>query len=86
MWPPPLRRFAGAGLFESHPSQPPAQLLVDYSAERVVADAGFRAALLWRIAVASVLIEQLMGGGAQDIEGGVTADCTLYVMQARPQV
>ena len=41
---------------------------------------------LGRIAVASLLVETALGGGPQDIEGVVTPDGAVHIVQSRPQV
>jgi alpha-glucan,water dikinase len=80
-----LPGFAGAGLFESHTTSPSQPQLLDYAAEPLVADADARLQLAWRVAVGCCVVEAL-AGGPQDVEGGVTADGRVFVVQARPQM
>ncbi len=80
-----FHRFAGAGLFDSHPTMELQQQLVDYSHEPLVAEPGFAQRLAWRVALACCQVERLLGC-AQDVEGGVCADGTIVILQARPQV
>ncbi len=63
----------------------PALVPVNYSADRLMCDDGFQRQVLNSIAAACVEIETLMGE-AQDIEGVVMQDGSLYVVQTRPQV
>lgn len=81
---PHLCRFAGAGLFDSVPTERPEAVRVDYSQDKLVNDAAYRHAQLSSIALAALLIEQAMGG-PQDIEGVLTADGEVVVVQTRPQ-
>ena len=64
---------------------PAEEVAVDYAAEALVADAAFRDALLRRIAEAGAAIEALMGA-PQDVEGVVTPDGDIFIVQTRPQV
>jgi len=41
---------------------------------------------LGRIAAASLAVEAALGGSPQDIEGVVTADGAVHIVQSRPQV
>ena len=79
-----LCSFAGAGLFDSVPTERPEAVRVDYSQDNLVNDAAIRHAQLSSIALAALLIEQAMGG-PQDIEGVLTADGQIVVVQTRPQ-
>ena len=42
--------------------------------------------VLLRIAAACLAVERAMQGTAQDVEGVVTADGAVYIVQTRPQV
>jgi alpha-glucan,water dikinase len=77
---------AGAGLFDSVPTPPPALRLVCSDGDPLLESTTFRKEVLSRIAVASLAVEAAMGGGAQDIEGLVTPDGVVHVVQSRPQV
>ena len=81
-----LSGFAGAGLFDSIPSTPPTAVLIDYNRDPLVADQQSRLQLMWQVAAAAVEVEGGMGGMPQDVEGGVTKDGRIWVVQARPQV
>jgi alpha-glucan,water dikinase len=80
-----LPGFAGAGLFESITTTPSEPQLADYAADPLVADVGARLQLAWRVGVACCVVEALLGG-PQDVEGGVTADGRVFIVQARPQM
>jgi alpha-glucan,water dikinase len=80
-----LEGYAGAGLYDSVAMHLPQEAAVDYASEQVMCDAAFRTALLQRIAQAGVVAEQALGG-PQDIEGCVTADAEVIIVQTRPQV
>jgi len=80
-----LEGFAGAGLYDSFAMHQPVEQAIDYGTEDIMCDAAFRTALLQRIALASVAAEQALGG-PQDIEGCVTADAEVVIVQTRPQV
>lgn len=58
---------------------------VDYSSELLVCDPVFQHDTLGRIAVAMAAVEAA-AGSAQDVEGVITADGSLYIVQTRPQV
>jgi hypothetical protein len=87
-------RFAGAGLFDSLPSAPNRSVLIDYAKEPLVWDKSAAAALLWQCALAALAAEQavaaadgeLQEGVGQDVEGCVTHDGSIWLLQARPQV
>lgn len=85
-------RFAGAGLFDSLPSVATCSVLLDYSKEPIVWDRAAAAGLLWQCALAALAAEQAVSedegttGQGQDVEGCVTADGTIWLLQARPQV
>ncbi|GHV19845.1 hypothetical protein AGMMS49959_05900 [Planctomycetales bacterium] len=80
-----LAGFAGAGLYDSFLAEPPVEKNLDYTDEKLLTDAGFRAELCRRIAAIATAVEDL-GGGAQDIEGAITADGRYFIVQNRPQV
>lgn len=95
-------RFAGAGLFDSVPTTPTQTVLLDYSREPLALDRTAAAELLWRCAAAAVaaeeVVDQYLGQDAdlhgsdrdqnlgQDVEGCVTADGKIWLLQDRPQV
>lgn len=91
-------RFAGAGLFDSVPTTSTDTHLLNYTLEPLVWDRGAAAALLWQCALAAVaaeeVVQQQQQGGdldrgqylGQDVEGCVTADGRIWLLQARPQV
>lgn len=81
-----LEEFAGAGLYDSVPVEPLVEEFVDYASEPLFNDAGFRGSLMSRLAQLGRDVEKAMGGAPQDVEGVVTADGQLYVVQCRPQV
>jgi alpha-glucan,water dikinase len=80
------RRYAGAGLFDSVQSVEPQAVPVDYTADRLFSDAEFQAQTLARIAAAAAAVEAAAGGTPQDIEGVVTAEGEIFIVQTRPQV
>jgi alpha-glucan,water dikinase len=95
-----LPGFAGAGLFDSVSTTPTDTHLINYTLEPLVWDRAAAAALMWQCALAAVAAEQVvvqqqqqgmsdLGHGAnlgQDVEGCVTADGRIWLLQARPQV
>jgi hypothetical protein len=88
-----LRSFAGAGLFDTLPSAPHQSVLLDYTAEPMLWDKEAAAALLWQCALAALAAEEAMeaagcgaGGVGMDVEGAVTEDGGVWLLQARPQV
>ena len=52
---------------------------------RLLADEGFRMDLLSRVAKTGAAIEDALGS-AQDVEGCVEADGSIFVVQTRPQM
>ncbi|BDA43844.1 Alpha-glucan water dikinase, chloroplastic at C-terminar half [Coccomyxa sp. Obi] len=80
-----LQGYAGAGLFDSVHSAEPRVVPVDYSSEPLVSDSTFQMATLGRIAAAAAAVEAA-AGSPQDIEGVITADGGLHIVQTRPQV
>ncbi|KAK3278362.1 alpha-glucan water dikinase [Cymbomonas tetramitiformis] len=80
-----LEGYAGAGLYDSITLEAQKEVLVDYSTDPIVQDPVFQRDILGRIAAASLAIENVYGS-PQDIEGCITRDGKLYVVQTRPQV
>ena len=80
-----LEGYAGAGLYDSVTTAEAPLVPHDYGSDPLVADEGFRSALLARIAAAGAAVEAALGG-PQDIEGCVEADGTITLVQTRPQV
>jgi phosphoenolpyruvate synthase/pyruvate phosphate dikinase len=58
---------------------------VDYSTDNIITDESKRERLLSTISKVALEIETLLGS-AQDIEGAIAEDGTLWVVQTRPQV
>jgi alpha-glucan,water dikinase len=79
-----LEGFAGAGLYDSFLAEEPERRTLDYTRQRLVWDAEFRADLLRAVARVGLEVEKVLGP-AQDIEGAV-AGGRYYVVQTRPQV
>jgi hypothetical protein len=69
-------------------------VLIDYAKEPLVWDKSAAAALLWQCALAALAAEQAVAaadgeleeGVGQDVEGCVTPDGSIWLLQARPQV
>ena len=80
-----LEGYAGAGLYDSVPMDAPVERPVDYSGDRLMTDPAFQQALMVKIAKVGLAIEDALGS-AQDVEGCVTADGEIVVVQTRPQV
>lgn len=80
-----LEGYAGAGLYESITMDTTKLKKVDYVADRLIKDARFRNDLLSRICKVGMSIEEALGS-AQDIEGVVSKDGVITVVQTRPQV
>jgi hypothetical protein len=72
-------------LFDSIQSSAPVQITVDYTADRLFTDPVFRQMVLGRIALAAAAVEATCGS-PQDIEGIVTVDGDIGIVQTRPQV
>ena len=81
-----LPGYAGAGLYDSVTMDASEVRAVDYSGDRLLTDAAFRAALMARVARAAAAVEAACGGVAQDVEGCVDDEGNVYVVQTRPQV
>lgn len=79
-----LEGYAGAGLYDSVPMDEEEEVVIDYSSDPLVIDAGFRQKILSSIARAGSEIEELYGS-PQDIEG-VIRDGNVFVVQTRPQM
>lgn len=80
-----LEGYAGAGLYESITMDATETVRVDYSDDPITADAGFRKKVMSDIARVGAAIEATLGS-AQDVEGVVDPDGTVFVVQTRPQV
>lgn len=80
-----LEGFAGAGLFDSYPSEPSEKFVVSYVDDRILKDGKFRDNLIKQIGRIGMCIEKIYEGEAQDIEG-CFANEKFYVVQTRPQV
>ena len=63
----------------------PIEFLVDYCDDPLLLKSSFQAVTMERIATASLALEQALGG-PQDVEGVLTSQGTLYIVQSRPQV
>ena len=81
-----LDGFAGAGLYDSITMDECAETVVDYTDDPLLTDAGYQAKVMAMLAEASVAVERAMGGKPQDIEGVITEDDRLVIVQSRPQV
>jgi alpha-glucan, water dikinase len=79
-----LAGYAGAGLYDSVLLNPPREVCLDYSRERLVWDDAFRSDLLVSIAKIGAEVEKALGS-PQDIEGAYSHG-KYYVVQTRPQV
>ena len=80
-----LEGFAGAGLYDSVCMNEPSLESIDYTNEPISNNEDFRNQMLSAIAKSGMEIENLLGS-AQDIEGAITEDGKLFVVQTRPQV
>ncbi|KAK9809702.1 hypothetical protein WJX73_007079 [Symbiochloris irregularis] len=79
-----LEGYAGAGLYDSITMDSTETRKVDYGADRLLTDEGFRNELLAKIAKVGAAVEDALGS-AQDIEGCVEEDGSVTVVQTRPQ-
>jgi alpha-glucan,water dikinase len=79
-----LAGYAGAGLYDSVLLQPARQVTLDYTANPLVWDTGFREEFSGNMVRIGGTIEQALGA-PQDIEGAF-AKGRFHVVQARPQV
>lgn len=80
-----LEGFAGAGLYSSIPRHPYTSHAIEYVSEPLVWDSNYQKELLSQILSLGSSIEKACGGQPQDVEGVVTPDGTIYVVQTRPQ-
>jgi alpha-glucan,water dikinase len=78
--------FAGAGLFESVTTDPAVTAGNVFSEDMLITDSSLRAKLLGRICVMALKVEEFFSDVPQDIEGVVTVNGELVVVQSRPQV
>jgi len=79
-----LEGYAGAGLYDSVLLDEPRELTLDYTGQRLVWDAGYRAEVLGKIARIGEVVEQA-SGSPQDIEGAFSQG-KFAIVQTRPQV
>jgi alpha-glucan,water dikinase len=79
-----LPGYAGAGLYESHLSEPATETRIDYTQQPLVQDPAYRERVLLQLVELGLRLEEQMGA-AQDIEGGI-ANEQCYLVQTRPQV
>ena len=80
-----LEEFAGAGLYDSICMNEASLTSIDYANEPISNNEDFRNQMLSAIAKSGMAIENLLDS-AQDIEGAITEDGKLFVVQTRPQV
>eukprot|EP01023_Acetabularia_acetabulum_P051310 TRINITY_DN5656_c0_g1_i2.p2 TRINITY_DN5656_c0_g1~~TRINITY_DN5656_c0_g1_i2.p2 ORF type:complete len:261 (-),score=39.39 TRINITY_DN5656_c0_g1_i2:277-1059(-) len=80
-----LQGFAGAGLFDSVPTEKYGEFLVNYQQEQIYYDDVFRGNLVKKLCQISLSIEDGFGC-AQDIEGVVDQQNNIYIVQSRAQV
>lgn len=80
-----LDGYAGAGLYDSITMDETVTRKVDYMDDPLVKDAEYRRKLLSQVCKVGMAIEVALGS-AQDIEGVVSQDGTITVVQTRPQV
>ena len=80
-----LEGFAGAGLYDSICMNEASLTSIDYANEPISNNEDFRNQMLSAIAKSGMAIENLLDS-AQDIEGAITEDGKLFVVQTRPQV
>lgn len=78
-------RYAGAGLFDSLPTEHFNEVTADYSADRLINDTMYQNHILASIAAVCSDIERV-AGSAQDIEGVVDWQDAIHIVQSRPQV
>ena len=80
-----LEGFAGAGLYDSITMEEATLKNVDYSSDNLMTDESKRRKMLSLIAKVALEIENLCGS-PQDIEGAISEDGSIYIVQTRPQV
>ncbi|GLC52406.1 Phosphoglucan, water dikinase, chloroplastic [Pleodorina starrii] len=81
-----LEQYAAAGLYDSVTLQPLVARSPDYATDPLLGDPAWRGALLGRLAALGRTVAAAFGGRDQDVEGGLTEEGRLVVVQARPQV
>jgi len=75
-----LPGFAGAGLFDSYAIEDEIERRVQYSSDRLMAEAEFRSEFMNKVGSIGEVIEQIYEGVAQDIEGCLGVDQKYYVV------
>ncbi|KAG2441975.1 hypothetical protein HYH02_009769 [Chlamydomonas schloesseri] len=81
-----LEQYAAAGLYDSVTLQPLVAVPPDYASEPLLGDPAARRDMMGRLAGLGKTVQAAFGGRDQDVEGGLTSDGRLFVVQARPQV
>ncbi|XRB06735.1 alpha-glucan, water dikinase [Pycnococcus provasolii] len=80
-----LPGYAGAGLYDSVPMDEQSTVPVDYVTEcKMYQEEGYRNSVMSQVASLGVEIEKAFGGVPQDIEGCITRDGRIVVVQSRP--
>ena len=80
-----LEGYAGAGLYDSVTTAVMTEETVDYSSDRVVADAEYARMIMSKVARVGAAIEDSLGS-AQDVEGVIDSTDEVTVVQTRPQM
>ncbi|KAK9863129.1 hypothetical protein WJX84_006375, partial [Apatococcus fuscideae] len=81
-----LEGFAGAGLFDSVQMSHPELVAADYSHDALFEEDEVQSHICLKIAQASRLVAEHFGPGQhQDIEGVLTSDQRVWIVQTRPQ-
>ena len=80
-----LEGFAGAGLFDSFPSEKTEIFNIKYGDDKILNDGKFKDEMIKQIGKIGISIEKVYDGEPQDIEG-CYANGKYYVVQTRPQV
>jgi len=80
-----LEGYAGAGLYDSVTTAVMTEETVDYSSDRVVADAEYARMIMSKVSRVGAAIEAALGS-AQDVEGVIDSADEVTVVQTRPQM
>lgn len=81
-----LEGFAGAGLYDSVPVAGVSEGTPSYNDVPLLWDGAMQQQVLKAVAEVGWKVEAALGGKPVDIEGVVTADGKVAVVQARPQI
>jgi alpha-glucan, water dikinase len=80
-----LEKFAGAGLFDSFPTENSRKENLVYLNNRLINDETYRNMLIHKLKDVAIVVEECFNGVPQDIEGVIKEDVP-FVVQSRTQI